>query len=706
MAYALYTQSFGALNANLPVVIRDTVGTPAIILAATTGGVINHQGKATLNGSGNLSVIIDTAITWTVTVSVSQTGGTAIYPRIVFTGPFASFPDPTKFSVGSIAVATDQTNAEYNCNGVSWIAAGGVSGITTLASATDYATANLATGNASLSTALTTKLPYLGIQATISALQTAFPAVSNNGASALVGSSAPYQVYQSNGSTWVATASLTTIQQAAGAAGTQVTYPGYFPNSGGVHSEAPAQIARARYGRAPSATGVSGAKLSLRQAYRLPMNIVGFRFGFESNESAAVTYSKFLHAVVGAGLSDTNTTAMDAVANFKTANTCTASISTTVMTVTAKLTGRMDVGQQIFGTSVTAGTTIVNQLTSTESGGALGGAGTYTVLPSQTVASTTISGFGVPTFSNGSAGVTLPAQSVADTAIPVVWSDWIPLTASKGYVLVIEALLSASGTYTYYATSMSTFATLLATMAYPVGCWSDTIDRLASPTATWGTTSANANGNNFISHIEFITDGAIPSLSVLSIGDSTTLGTSNPDGANLPQIQMACETLSNNSVYLSPICRGWSGKTTKQYYNYLVQALTDQRPHIVHWLIGSQNNFTSDWSYERAILADVVDRCIKLGMVIIVRTAIPMNGSTILFDNARKGVNTFARTLPGVIIDDADAVLTDGASPASYSRTPTDYGTGQHPASQGNIDMTTRLIPALRTAVSRYGFTV
>lgn len=65
--------------------------------------------------------------------------------------------------------------------------------------------------------------------------------------------------------------------------------------------------------------------------------------------------------------------------------TCTASISTTTMTVTAVSAGTLKPGMYLSGTGVTSQTTIVNQLT-----GTTGGTGTYTVSASQTVSSTTI----------------------------------------------------------------------------------------------------------------------------------------------------------------------------------------------------------------------------------------------------------------------------------------------------------------------------
>lgn len=64
--------------------------------------------------------------------------------------------------------------------------------------------------------------------------------------------------------------------------------------------------------------------------------------------------------------------------------TVTGSISGTTLTVSAVTSGKLEVGQGISGTGVTAGTTITGLGTGT------GGTGTYTISASQTVASTTI----------------------------------------------------------------------------------------------------------------------------------------------------------------------------------------------------------------------------------------------------------------------------------------------------------------------------
>lgn len=82
----------------------------------------------------------------------------------------------------------------------------------------------------------------------------------------------------------------------------------------------------------------------------------------------------------------------------------TGTITGNVLAITGAPTGQFYPGSTLSGSAVAVGTKIVYQLTSTETGGALGGRGTYSVsIPEQTVASTTISAtHGILTLSAGS----------------------------------------------------------------------------------------------------------------------------------------------------------------------------------------------------------------------------------------------------------------------------------------------------------------
>jgi len=100
----------------------------------------------------------------------------------------------------------------------------------------------------------------------------------------------------------------------------------------------------------------------------------------------------------------------------------TGSIATTVLTVTAVGSGELAIGQKISGSGVTSGTKI------TAFGTGTGGAGTYTVSASQTVASTTITAgliiIAAPALSNNQlvvfSGGTIPADITAGTSYYVI----------------------------------------------------------------------------------------------------------------------------------------------------------------------------------------------------------------------------------------------------------------------------------------------
>ena len=145
MAYALYTQALGSQYANSPVKITNSsAGVPAVVLASSTGGLLNSNGDAVLDGSGNLSVVIDTAITWTVTPTTKVAFNPN--PVVVFTGNYASFPAASKFAPGYIAIAADQANAEYITDGTTWKSGGGISLTTAQTSAGATATVALSPG--------------------------------------------------------------------------------------------------------------------------------------------------------------------------------------------------------------------------------------------------------------------------------------------------------------------------------------------------------------------------------------------------------------------------------------------------------------------------------------------------------------------------------------------------------------------------------
>lgn len=121
--------------------------------------------------------------------------------------------------------------------------------------------------------------------------------------------------------------------------------------------------------------------------------------------------------------------------------TVTGSIAGTVLTVSAVTTGTLVVGAILSGTGITAGTQIVKQLT-----GTTGGAGTYTVSASQTVASTT---------------VTATYGTMTVTAIPVGFISLGQTVSGSGVAVstVVTALgTGTGGNGTYYVNKTQTIS--------------------------------------------------------------------------------------------------------------------------------------------------------------------------------------------------------------------------------------------------------
>ena len=112
------------------------------------------------------------------------------------------------------------------------------------------------------------------------------------------------------------------------------------------------------------------------------------------------------------------------------------SIAATTLTVTAVTSGKLAVGQAVWGTGVTAGTTITALLTGT------GGTGTYAVSPSQTVASTSLRSLAIPNMTlssnnNGTGTLSYTTPGVTDRL--VLYRD--PATPQGPYAVAMTLAL-------------------------------------------------------------------------------------------------------------------------------------------------------------------------------------------------------------------------------------------------------------------------
>ena len=179
----------------------------------------------------------------------------------------------------------------------------------------------------------------------------------------------------------------------------------------------PTSLLMAQYNQTPVAAFLRGGNISnltLAQlqaiAGTLNITIDGYAHNAAAlNLSAATSFSSaagIIQTAINGSLpgQGTSTASTIAPATFS----VTGSIAGNVLTVTAVSSGTIVNGATISGTGITVGTTIGNQLS-----GTAGGVGTYSVSVSQTAASTTISGtYGTLTVGGTVGGVWAVGQTV------------------------------------------------------------------------------------------------------------------------------------------------------------------------------------------------------------------------------------------------------------------------------------------------------
>lgn len=310
---------------------------------------------------------------------------------------------------------------------------------------------------------------------------------------------------------------------------------------------------------------------------------------------------------------------------------------------------------------------------------------------------------------DGAAGFTPGLRYSSSRPSAIQWSDWTPLVAAdEGKTLVMRMLVPyvADWTYPYTALGFSSYATYLAQITNSVGSLTVGADYVTSNTS-WAITSANLSGNLIVPYFELAAKSSATSvLNVAQFGDSISLGAVASGDPSVHPLELACQQLSTTSVKLVPTCRGYSGRTVAESFNFLQRYIQDTKftPHIVIWQVASQNsNSAAQYQASEGYINAVRQICHRIGAVLILQTAVPYNGLSLAPDNARQVTNT-AAIATGEIVINSDATLTDGASPAAYQSA---YGAGVHPTiAYYTADVAAQFLPALRRAVAVYGLTV
>ena len=193
--------------------------------------------------------------------------------------------------------------------------------------------------------------------------------------------------------------------------------------------------------------------------------------------------------------------------------------------------------------------------------------------------------------------------------------------------------------------------------------------------------------------------GRVTSKSVAVVGDSTTTGFTNSGSQSYPPLQRAAELLGTTLGFrIVPYQRGWSGKEATAFYTYALSTIAaTYPPDALIYQVWSQNDTAATSNdAELALAMDVVSRCRRAGIQPILMTGIPLNGDSLADDNERKRLNAVIRTW-GVPLIDADAVISDGASPAAYKAA---YGAAVHPNYNGYTALTTEYARVLALALA------
>lgn len=316
-----------------------------------------------------------------------------------------------------------------------------------------------------------------------------------------------------------------------------------------------------------------------------------------------------------------------------------------------------------------------------------------------------------PVTFNSASGITPGARRSQNRPTPIVWSDFMPCVASAGQTLATRMLVPYPGSawkFTYSPIGIASNSAYLAAINDPAMWNSATWDTVTTP-GDWGINASNMQRGSVIPYVQWFFTDDVRTDSVWQFGDSTSLGTTT-DGttdAVIPPVVQACQAINlANGFAIQPVTAAIGGTSTWDHWTRFEDMLADStysKPSAVVWLVGSQNNFStqSTSAIAKGILLQVERKCAEIGARLILQTAPPFNTSNTSTDGERKSLNDFARAMAQsgrAVIADWDAVLSNGATPARYK---SQYGSSSHPVAQAYADyLTQQLLPAIKTSLS------
>ena len=223
---------------------------------------------------------------------------------------------------------------------------------------------------------------------------------------------------------------------------------------------------------------------------------------------------------------------------------------------------------------------------------------------------------------------------------------------------------------------------------------------------------ANRPGSLASSHIPFAIQYRTRSrgLSVIAIGDSITQGTPGATDATSSWVQRGCALASTATRPVAAWNCGSASQSGTVFTTAGYDALAAASPNVVVYSAYTPNDYSSPTAaqmnyYVTQMMGRVqtmIDYCHNNGIAIVLWTGIPhAAGLSAAADAVRKAYNTALRAMNTsgfVYLFDADALLTDGGSPADML-TAYDNGDSIHPSNAGIAALGVGLAVVLRTII-------
>lgn len=301
--------------------------------------------------------------------------------------------------------------------------------------------------------------------------------------------------------------------------------------------------------------------------------------------------------------------------------------------------------------------------------------------------------------------LTVPALTGAGPLV-YSWSDWMQISSIPD----ATGTLFGMNTRTYFAGAGVTdfFSGLNVDYNGSAAMNKGRLSYGYLSTGDWTDGSSIASASNDFGAPQFFqTYAREPSATVYGLGDSLFSGAGSGDvaaGRNAPWLHLACCDISRSGRKVSFCNGGWGGQTSANFYQRGLLEIPLIRPNVVVIQPYSNNDGTPTQTLANAHygrMRAMCDYVRRYGGVPILWTQTPDAATTGTTEAFRVDINTRIRAAAAtgqILMIDADAAVTDGASPA---RLLAGYATDSfHYNNAGHAAISAVAQPVLRRALN------